>query len=65
MQNGNGNGRPTGRYVLVPRTNGDAPAPGPGNTRVRRYSLARVAVARRSALGVDRHERLEQIAERG
>lgn len=61
----NGNGRPNGRYVLVPRANGAAPATGPGTTRVRRYSLARVAVARRSALGVDLHERLEQIAERG
>jgi hypothetical protein len=58
-------GRPPGRYVLVPRANAEAPAPGPGKTQVRRYSLARVAVARRSALGVDLHERLEQIADKG
>lgn len=55
------NGVDPARYVLVPRA-GNA---GLGRARVRRYSLARVAVARRSALGVDRHERLEQIAERG
>ena len=30
--------------------------------RVRRYSLARLGVSRRSALGEDRHERLERIA---
>jgi hypothetical protein len=30
--------------------------------QIRRYSLARVAPASRSALGVDRLERLEQIA---
>ena len=49
------------RYKLVPDTpsdNGAAPPP------IRRYRLARVGVARRSALGVDRHERLEEIAER-
>ena len=61
--------RPVGsiaRYKLLPEpsvgdsssTNGSAPAPAP----VRRYRLARVGVARRSALGADRHERLEQIA---
>jgi hypothetical protein len=52
------------RYKLVPeasasepaRANGSAPAP------IRRYRLARVGVARRSALGADRHERLEQVA---
>jgi hypothetical protein len=32
---------------------------------VRRFSLARVAVNPRSALGVNRHERLERVAERG
>ena len=48
-----------GRYKLLPETtssNGSAPQP------IRRYRLARVGVARRSALGVDRHERLEEIA---
>ena len=55
---------PPGRYVLVPREE-EVPLRELGRPRVRRYSLARVAVARRSALGVDRHERLEQIAERG
>jgi hypothetical protein len=34
-------------------------------TPVRRFSLARVAVNPRSALGVNRHERLERVAERG
>ena len=42
------------RYVLVPR--------GSEEGGVRRYSLARVGVQRRSALGQDRHERLEQVA---
>ena len=46
------------RYTLVPRT----PVNG-GQDGVRRFSLARVGVTPRSALGVDRHERLEQIAE--
>jgi hypothetical protein len=48
------------RYKLVPETasdNGAAPPP------IKRYRLARVGVARRSALGVDRHERLEQVAQ--
>ena len=50
------------RYVLVPRagraetTNGRA---------VRRFSLARVGVSPRSALGEDRHERLERAADAG
>jgi len=49
--------------VLVPRTAG---SPGERNgTPARRFSLARVAVNPRSALGVDRHERLERVAERG
>lgn len=46
------------RYTLVPRR--------PPNGRpdgVRRYSLARLAPSPRSALGADRHDRLEQIAE--
>jgi len=45
-------------YVLVPRT-------APAGVPVRRFSLARVAVAPRSAIGVSRHERLERVAERG
>lgn len=53
------------RYVLVPRT--PAPVPkGPGASPaprpVKRYSLARVGVSPRSALGVDRHQRLERAA---
>ena len=44
---------PIRRYVLVP---------GRGDTSVRRFSLARVALSPRSALGVDRLERLEQVA---
>jgi hypothetical protein len=56
------------RYTLVPddteltrpdAQNGAAPR---GPVR-RRYSLARVAPASRSALGVDRLERMEQIAD--
>jgi hypothetical protein len=54
------NGNHPGRYILVPRAQEAAPVPGVG--RIRRYSLARVGVARRSALGVDRHERLERVA---
>ena len=50
---------PLNRYVLVPRVPNSASA-----QRVRRYSLARVAVSPRSALGVDRHERLERVAAR-
>jgi hypothetical protein len=47
------------RYTLVP--DADRPAPGPVR---RRYFLARVAPASRSALGVDRLERMEEIAAR-
>jgi hypothetical protein len=47
------------RYTLVP----DADRPQPGPVR-RRYSLARVAPSSRSALGVDRLERMEEIAAR-
>ena len=47
------------RYTLVP----DAERPQPGPVR-RRYSLARVAPSSRSALGVDRLERMEEIAAR-
>jgi hypothetical protein len=48
------------RYKLVPEPSSNGAAPPP----IRRYRLARVGVARRSALGVDRHERLEEIAAR-
>ena len=47
------------RFTLVP----DAERPQPGPVR-RRYSLARVAPSSRSALGVDRLERMEEIAAR-
>jgi hypothetical protein len=48
------------RYALVP----DDPQPAPRQPgQIRRYSLARVAPASRSALGVDRLERLEEIAQ--
>lgn len=57
------------RYVLVPRSpqpdprsgKGDPPA-GPAPRPVRRYSLARLSVSPRSALGEDRHARLEHVA---
>jgi len=52
--------RPIRSYKLVlSQANGSEPAQSRG---VRRYRLARVGVARRSALGGDRHERLERIA---
>ena len=47
------------RYTLVP--DADRPAPGPVR---RRYSLARIAPSSRSALGVDRLERMEEIVAR-
>ncbi len=46
--------------MLVPRSLATAPKQGPVR---RRYSLARVGVSARSALGEDRHERLERAAE--
>jgi hypothetical protein len=49
------------RYALVPEDAERAPRPG----QIRRYSLARVAPASRSALGHDRLERLEEVAQRG
>lgn len=49
------------RYVLVPRSQPKAQV----NGVVRRFSLARVGVSPRSALGEDRHERLERAAEPG
>ena len=54
------NGQPVNRYLLVPRSpEAEVPA---GPVR-RRYSLARLQVSPRSALGEDRHERLERAAE--
>jgi hypothetical protein len=51
--------QPTNRYVLVPRV----PEAGSTGGQVRRrYSLARIGVSARSALGEDRHERLERAA---
>lgn len=47
------------RYALVPDDTPRVPSP----VR-RRYSLARVAPSSRSALGVDRLERMEEIAAR-
>jgi hypothetical protein len=50
------------RYKLVPDdTERDPAMPSPVR---RRYSLARVAPSSRSALGVDRLERMEEIAAR-
>jgi hypothetical protein len=50
------------RYRLIAD---DTPAqPPPLDPVKRRYSLARVAPSSRSALGVDRLERMEEIAER-
>jgi hypothetical protein len=50
------------RYALVPE-DGEREPRRPG--QIRRYSLARLAPASRSALGHDRLERLEEIAQRG
>ena len=50
------------RYALVPEDAERTPRR-PG--QIRRYSLARVAPASRSALGHDRLERLEEVAQRG
>jgi hypothetical protein len=49
------------RYRLIPDDTPGTPPPSPVK---RRYTLARVAPASRSALGVDRLERMEEIAER-
>jgi hypothetical protein len=45
------------RYVLIPK---ESPGGRPG---VRRYALGRIGLSPRSATGVDRHERLEQVAD--
>ena len=50
------------RYTLIP--DDTPPQPTPANPVRRRYSLARVAPSSRSALGVDRLERMEEIAAR-
>jgi hypothetical protein len=49
---------PVTRYTLVPRAAETAASA----ARVRRYSLARLGVSPRSALGEDRHERMERVA---
>ncbi|MBA3359209.1 MAG: hypothetical protein H0U20_07125, partial [Thermoleophilaceae bacterium] len=46
---------PVTRYTLVPRASDSAASA----VRGRRYSLARLGVSPRSALGEDRHERME------
>jgi hypothetical protein len=51
------------RYTLVPDDTERPPTASPGRVR-RRYSLARVAPSSRSALGVDRLERMEEIVGR-
>ena len=51
------------RYTLVPDDTRQPAPPAPSPVR-RRYSLARVAPSSRSALGVDRLERMEEIAAR-
>jgi hypothetical protein len=54
--------RPTpspSRFALVPRASHGRHGEGP---RVKRYSLARIQPSPRSALGEDRHERLERAA---
>jgi hypothetical protein len=50
------------RYTLIPDDTDRSPNPPAAPIR-RRYSLARVAPSSRSALGVDRLERMEEIAE--
>jgi hypothetical protein len=50
------------RYKLVADDTPERAPGAPGPIR-RRYSLARVAPSSRSALGVDRLERMEEIAE--
>ena len=50
------------RYTLIPDDTERGPTP--ASPVRRRYSLARVAPSSRSALGVDRLERMEEIAAR-
>jgi hypothetical protein len=52
---------PVRRYALV----SDPPERGNGLPKpVKRFHLARIAVSPRSALGEDRHERMEDVAAR-
>ena len=53
-----------GRVSPLSRCSLEEAHPDVGASKLRRYRLARVAVSPRSALGVDRHERLEQVAAR-
>ncbi|MGI8944643.1 MAG: hypothetical protein ACR2GL_00195 [Thermoleophilaceae bacterium] len=53
-------GQAVNRYLLVPRSPAGGLPTGPVR---RRYSLARLGVSPRSALGEDRHERLERAAD--
>jgi hypothetical protein len=55
------NGLPR-RIVLVPRDGPDGRLAA-GSPHIRRFGLARVGVSPRSALGMDRHERLERVAD--
>jgi hypothetical protein len=55
------NGLPR-RIVLVPREGADGRLAA-GSPHIRRFGLARVGVSPRSALGMDRHERLERVAD--
>jgi hypothetical protein len=50
------------RVVLVPREDPNATLAA-GAPHIRRFRLARVGVSPRSALGVDRHARLEAVAD--
>jgi hypothetical protein len=51
---------PIRRYALVP----DRPYRDGSGRPIRRFHLARVAVSPRSALGEDRYQRMEAVAER-
>jgi hypothetical protein len=52
---------PVRHYALVP----DPPEQRDGHPKpVRRFHLARIAVSPRSATGQDRHERMEDVAQR-
>ena len=51
--------RPLRRYALVPDSSERADGP---VRPVRRFHLARISGSPRSALGQDRHERMEEVA---
>jgi hypothetical protein len=53
--------RPIRRYALVPNP---TPERDVSTGQIRRFQLARVAVSPRSALGADRHERMEDVVAR-